>query len=676
MFDPASVNSPADLPADFPVVIETRGKLNLHARQPLSYTFHWLREVALGVIEGDLGLDIESGAEVSTQLVLNAAYRQEISLDEQGRLRLRVLKLQTGDFDLAAKVSASVRAATPLPPEPDALVAAILGVHKNQWATAAERIRTAVPDAVRQLLGLWNAARTSPAEALAAAGDLDGWVRNQIESLYGPIRTEADVSRLLEGLRALVGLKESVYRQAVSAAERKHEAQLSWRYHYGSRDTALLDCSFAFTAPGLACYRRALAGDYAWLLEADTAHVEVRQGTLTSGLASHTTVELHLPFFDRKAWMRRVESLARMEVASDGDGRVLVYAVEASHRIESRNSCQSVLALAGGMSVGRVHRKASFTLSYTDQRALPFEMLAHSLAPTLRAYDFDPGAGRRLEELAAGRTGKAEVSLALSIPGSLVEAWLDAPGERAPEFFAVYSRVSVAVQRALRVWLPYVYFSDPKRYETLEAAYPLLVYQASRPFSGRPRYDFNYDVLSEDSMRVFFRATGPLLAAELARVEETLMRAGKPGTAAFYAPRRARDILASVQNRRRQLNSLLVADAFLVDALVNLGCQGRRLREDAAKDPPAAVRGLARFAADLVKAFHGKLRRLYGGQQFLAFGALLLVEATHALSAGTAGPTGLQATVRVSQGAAEDPAGFSQTLVNAAYLAERAEAPS
>ncbi|MFH1266924.1 MAG: hypothetical protein ABIK89_14450 [Planctomycetota bacterium] len=147
-----------------------------------------------------------------------------------------------------------------------------------------------------------------------------------------------------------------------------------------------------------------------------------------------------------------------------------------------------------------------------------------------------------------------------------------------------------------------------------------------------------------------------------------LLRAGKKGTAAFYSPRRARHILASVQRRPRLLNSLLVADAFLVDALVNLGCRGHQLRQDAAENPAEAVRGLSRFAAKLVKAFHAKLRRLYGGQEFFALGGLLLVEATSALNAASGKPSAVRASLRVSKGPAGSPEAFSQTLVNAAYL--------
>ncbi len=661
MFDPMAVNSPLDLPAQSPAVVESRGRLTLRASRPLFYNFHWLREVALGAIEGDLGLRIDAGGAVSTSLTVNACHRQEISLDEAGRLRLRILKHRSRDFNLAAQVGATVHASTPLPRQPDALVAAVLGVHPSQLMKDG-----ALPDAARQLSQLWNAT----ASPLAAFQALHGRIRQQVEALFGPVRSNEDAGRLLGGLKTLVGLRDSVYQEAVAAVEKKHGAELSWRYDSAGLDTALVDCSFAFTEQGLCAYRRALQGDYSWILDADQAHVSFRKGVLTSGLRRETTVELHLPFLDRKEWRTRLESLAKMEVAGDGGGRVLVYCVDASHRVTSRNAYQSVLALAGGLSVGRVHTRSSFTLSYTDQRRLPCGRAAQSLAAALEGYGFAPEARQSLESLAAGRAGELDVSLALSIPGSLVEAWLAAPGERDPDFFEAYSRVSVAVQRAIRVWLPYIYFSDVSRYNTLEAAFPLIIYQVSRPFQGKPKYDFTYDALDERTMSGFFRMAGQQLPAELARVEQLLLRSGLAGTAAFYSTRRARNILESVQSRPRLLKSLLVADAFLVDALVNLGCRGRRLRQDAAGDPAQAVRDLSRFAADLVKAFHGKLRRLYGGQEFLALGGLLLVEATAALGAAEDKAPAVRAAVRLSQGPPGSPAAFSHTLVNPAYLPE------
>jgi hypothetical protein len=709
--------------------VETSGKLRLSAKQPFSYSFHWLREVVFGVIEGDLGLTIEPACEASVEYTASGTYRQQLALDEQGRLRLQVLNRRTKDLDLAAGLSVSVRAVTPLPEKPESLLAAILGIHEQQWLKSLSKFVESAPSAVKDLIPqvaaplvqkfleywnglepalaakLWESAEKSDLlrstvgnvltqqrfaavlkglkeyamerllpekvlkglESLTGCQALDPWVRSQIEALAGPIRSEADVARVLENVRTAIGLRDSIYSKAAAALEKKYSAELSISHNSAEEETALVDCSFDFTDEGLALFRRAWSGDYAWLLSASREHAEVRSGVFTHRLSRETRIELHLPFLDRKQWSTRLEALARMEVAVDDDGRLLVYHVEASHRVASKNTFQSVLALAGGLSVGRVHSSSSFTLSYSDTRRLQCARASVVLEPVIQAYKFDAGAIAGLLGQLAAQPGDLDVSLTLTIPGSLVAAWLDAPGERDPLFFPAYARVATAVQRALRAWLPYTYFSSLDRYETLEAAFPLIVYQASRPFFCKPKYDFNYDVMSETSMNSFFRLAAQRLPQDLACIEGQLAAGGREGTAAFYSPKQARAILASVRRRPRLLHSLLVADAFLIDALVNLGCRGSQLRRESASDPAAAVKSLCRFAADFVKAFHGRLKRLYGGQEFLALGSLLLVEATSALQGDAGGPREVPAVLRISRQNPTESDTSEEILVNPAY---------
>ncbi|RPI07931.1 MAG: hypothetical protein EHM65_11095, partial [Acidobacteriales bacterium] len=572
MFDPQTVQSPADLPKDGPVVAEIQGHLRVAARRRLLYSFHWLREVALRNIEGELGLNVDADGDVFLQLSANGRCRRQVSLDERGWMRLQIFNRGSRELDLGVQVSVTAQVATPLPEEHDALVAAILGVHEAHWLKPLKSV-----------------------EDLAGFQALDPWVRQKIEIFFGPMQSEADIARFLEGLRALVVLRDSINRQAAAAVGKKYEAEISYRCQSATQETALVDCSFDFTREGLRAFRAAWEGNFSWVLAADVRHIEVRPAALTSNLRSRSVVELHLPFLDRKEWAKRVESLANMEVASDGNGRLLVYHVEASKRLASKNSYQSVLVLAGGLSVGRAHSTSSFTLSYSDQRTLRCSQASRILAPALRAYGFDDRAVDFLAGLSAGRHGEVDVSLDLTVPGSLVSAWLEAPGERDLQYFPVYSKVSVTVQRALRLWLPLSYFSGIASYDTLETAFPLVVYQASRPFAGARKFELTYDAMSQQRMAVFFRMAAQRLPKELARVEELLIEAGKRGTAAFYAPRHARNILTSVQRRPKLIHSLVAADAHFVNALVKLGCQGHQLREKAAKDPARAVKLLSRF---------------------------------------------------------------------------------
>jgi hypothetical protein len=589
VFDATTVKSASDLPRGRPVVIETAGELRLVEQRPFGYAVCWLREVASGAIEGDLGLAVEAAGEVSMALAVTGSYRQKISLDKRGWLRLRVYKRRAQGPGAATRLSVSARAATRVKKKPHALAPVIPG--------------------------LWNA----------------------------------------------------VYRETAAALEKKCGAEVSYCYASAAENTALVDCSFSFAKKGLRAYRRALKGDYAWLSSVSARHVEIHRGVLTHKLPSEARLELHLPFLHRMERTTGLATLAPMEVTSDEDGRLLVYQVDGPHRAACKNSYQSVLALAGGLLAGRIDSSPSFTLTYSDRRRIPGARAPAELAPVLRACGFEPGAAEWLSQVPAAGAGDLDVSFALSIPGSLASAWLDSPGEGDPLFFPAYARVSVAVQRSLRAWLPYVYFASLERYETPATAFPLVVYEASRPFAGRPKYDFNYEVMSDRSMAWFFRLAARQLPEELARIEALLLAAGKPQTAALYSPRHARNILASVRRRPRLLHSLLVADAFFFNALVKLGCRGRELRERSARNPGAAGKGLSRIADRFVKKCQGKLRGLHGGQAFPAFGSLLLVTATSALSGIAGGPGGIQAVLRISRGEKGLPDSLEQTLVNAAY---------
>jgi hypothetical protein len=243
-----------------------------------------------------------------------------------------------------------------------------------------------------------------------------------------------------------------------------------------------------------------------------------------------------------------------------------------------------------------------------------------------------------------------QASLTLSIPGSLGAAWLRAPRERDPAFFPVYSAVSVAVQRVLRQWLPYLYFSDIDNYDDLGTAFPLLVYQSLRPFPGRPRSEFTYDVLSPNSPLLEGRFPARALVHVLRRVSQLLAGAGRTSTARCFAPEQASSILASVQRRPRLLNSLLAADTFFVDSLVTLGVQGREFSDALPRESGQAIKDLAKFSARFVTTFHRRLRRLYRGRDFSSLGSLLLIEATRALCAALDGGASVSGVLHLTLG--------------------------
>ncbi|HOL72024.1 MAG TPA: hypothetical protein PLA43_10550 [Bryobacteraceae bacterium] len=510
-------------------------------------------------------------------------------------------------------------------------------------------VLTALKHYAAEQLGLGRIERAL--DSLASCESLDAWVLERLTAIFGNLESEEGLGRAARNLKAVIELARKIYSRALEALEAKYAAEIGYHYEQSGAGDALLDCSFSFTPEGLAAYRAAFAGDFSFLSKPPEEHVRLHRAVLSHTFNRNTHLELHLPFLDRKQWEERWEALARVEVQTGEDGRLFAYTVDASDSIEKKSSYQGTLALVGALLTGR---EPDFTLTYTGRRA---GVRVQELAPLLNAYGFPENA---VEE-------GADVSLTLSVPGSFVAAWLHAPDESSSEYFPTFSAVSVAVQRALRQWLPYLYFSDIDRYGDLEAAFPLIVYKCMRPYPGRGRGEFTYDVMEPQTMPLALRSAARALPAETRRIHALLTAAGKPKIAKFYAPDETRQIIAAVQRKPHLLNGLLSADAFFVDNLQRLAKEGRALREALPANPKRAVKKLAKFAAEFVATFHRRLRRLYGGQNFTQFGSLLLVEATRALHGALNGEGTVAGVLRVSKGEKGAAGAYDRIVVNSAF---------
>jgi hypothetical protein len=82
---------------------------------------------------------------------------------------------------------------------------------------------------------------------------------------------------------------------------------------------------------------------------------------------------------------------------------------------------------------------------------------------------------------------------------ALGESWLLAPTNAAP-IFSPRSRISLALQQILRANLPAMYFANTENFRDTKKAYPMLLYQASRPFCARMRTELTYDLLNPASL--------------------------------------------------------------------------------------------------------------------------------------------------------------------------------
>ncbi len=188
--------------------------------------------------------------------------------------------------------------------------------------------------------------------------------------------------------------------------------------------------------------------------------------------------------------------------------------------------------------------------------------------------------------------------------------WGAAPGERDAQYFWTWQRVSLTLQRWMRDQVAETYFERVERFEDRPAAYPVIVYQASRLCHGRPRTEFTYDLRDYPecyaSLESAWKLTGRTIQAILGRIERRLCEAGMSELAHRYAPVWHQDVLVAVKKKPQAYVDLLVAESAVINALIDLGTERSE----------ASAHRYARTA-------HMNLRKLYGMDlQFLGSGAL------------------------------------------------------
>ena len=196
--------------------------------------------------------------------------------------------------------------------------------------------------------------------------------------------------------------------------------------------------------------------------------------------------------------------------------------------------------------------------------------------------------------------------------------WLNAPTERDPGYFQAWQRVSLALQRWLRDQVADAYFLDLAHFENRPAAYPVIVYQASRLCHGRPRTEFTYDLRDypecSTTLISSWKLTGRAIQAVLRGIEQRLNDAGMTELAHRYAPVWHQDVLVAVKKKPKAYVDLLMAESAVINAAIDLGTE-------------RSIEAANRFG----KTVHLNLRKIYG-MDLQSLGVGTLEEATRVLS--------------------------------------------
>ncbi len=173
-------------------------------------------------------------------------------------------------------------------------------------------------------------------------------------------------------------------------------------------------------------------------------------------------------------------------------------------------------------------------------------------------------------------------------------AWKRAPRERTAAYFPTYSTVSKAMQTAMRGWVREWFTANPEILRRPHTAYPILVYQCTHPFSGKPTNMFTYDIQQTEALNRAFASAAFKLRRELKTIDTKRF---SWFTREYYFAYRSKEVVKYVMRNRRAIYKMLNVETVLMDSILKF----------AIIDIPKL--GLEDSIIPLRRAFNTQLRR-------------------------------------------------------------------
>ncbi|MBI5281264.1 MAG: hypothetical protein HY858_06235 [Candidatus Solibacter usitatus] len=130
------VGGPSDLPPGAMITATSGRALRLTTPAPFGYDFHWIREVAAGVLRGATGLRVQASTEASVSVALTGSFQAALMRDDQEgvpRVRLVLASDRRRRIEAAAEAGITAKVEVPAPDGPEELLHAMLGIHPLQW---------------------------------------------------------------------------------------------------------------------------------------------------------------------------------------------------------------------------------------------------------------------------------------------------------------------------------------------------------------------------------------------------------------------------------------------------------------------------------------------------------------------------------------------------------------
>ncbi|MBZ2176850.1 MAG: hypothetical protein ACK58M_11130 [Acidobacteriota bacterium] len=210
-------------------------------------------------------------------------------------------------------------------------------------------------------------------------------------------------------------------------------------------------------------------------------------------------------------------------------------------------------------------------------------------------------------------------------------SWATAPSERSARYFAVYARVSLALQVAMREWIPSLYFDNASRLGDLDLAQGMIAWRASRPAVGEHVDRLCCDILDPEMMkRCYFwveRNIRPVLRTLLPHSSQ--MHFNQRG---FFDPRNTNRILLRLRRSQRGFQMILKAEEDIITQLVKLVSATPTLCAKAGRQPRNTEADIERNVERTMTNIEARLRRIIPHGDCETIQRLLLTVLTTALA--------------------------------------------
>jgi len=277
-------------------------------------------------------------------------------------------------------------------------------------------------------------------------------------------------------------------------------------------------------------------------------------------------------------------------------------------------------------------------LRFADTRTATGKNLAYQLPRMLERY----GLPDEAIEWVHARPGAVTASLLLRIPARAALAWRGIAGPRQARFHQQLRPVAASLQESLRVWLPYVFFQDPKVFASPKDAWPMLVYEFLKPFKSEFAADYTYDPHDRAAIHKALWGVIPPLLNEVKRIRPWIAETGVKLPDPFqYSQRRVPPALHEMARVPRRFSQILFAEQQLHENLLRYSEEIHTARK--AESSPVPLR----MGTQIHSRLSLRLKRAYCRANFRPLAPMILVEATAALAGAEGIRTPVQALLRL-----------------------------